>query len=248
MLTDIGLIAANTSRTRAYLAALERHSLLPAWTLLLDDNSKEIMPGQAAQSNRMTSQFPHQEKCWSEIEFDPSTPLQPLLERLSIPYSLAGSRNINAPHVIDLITQSAPSVLIYSGYGGSLLRHEILNCGKKFLHVHGGYLPDFKGSTTNYYSLLAEGTLGASALFLTDEIDSGPIISRRKFPPPQERKEIDHHYDSAARSRVLIETLKKYLTNQQWPTELTDNYSGSTYYIIHPVLKHLAILGNNATG
>ena len=42
-----------------------------------------------------------------------------------------------------------------------------LNIEKKFLHVHGGYLPDYKGSTTNYYSLINENTIGASAIFLT---------------------------------------------------------------------------------
>ena len=51
----------------------------------------------------------------------------------------------------------------------------------KFLHIHGGYVPAFKGSTTNYYSLLAEGQLGASAIFLTEDLDSGPKLHRQKF-------------------------------------------------------------------
>ena len=48
-----------------------------------------------------------------------------------------------------------------------LLKEKILDTGKKFLHIHGGYLPDYKGSTTNYYSLINENTIGASAIFLT---------------------------------------------------------------------------------
>ena len=47
MLNDIGFIAANTSRTRAYLAALERNNLLPSWYLLLDDDSQKARIGQA---------------------------------------------------------------------------------------------------------------------------------------------------------------------------------------------------------
>ena len=81
---------------------------------------------------------------------------------------------------------------------------------EKFLHVHGGFLPDYKGSTTNYYSLLAEGSVGATAIFLTVEIDSGPILNRCKFPVPPDTLEIDHIYDSAARAKVLIQTLKEY--------------------------------------
>ena len=47
MLDNIGLIAANTSRSRAYLAALERNNLLPSWCLLLDDESQKTKIGQA---------------------------------------------------------------------------------------------------------------------------------------------------------------------------------------------------------
>lgn len=248
MLADIGMIAANTSRSRAYLAALERHSLLPAWTLLLDDSSQEAAPGQAAETTKLFARAPHQDSCWSETEFDLAAPLQPWLERLGLVYTVAGSRDINEPNVIKMLAQSAPSVLIYSGYGGALLRREVLACGKRFLHVHGGYLPDFKGSTTNYYSLLEENTIGASALFLNAEIDSGPVLFRRRFPAPYERTEIDHRYDAAARARVLIDTLQQYCVNGEWRFDLPDNRGGSTYYIIHPVLKHIAILGGSLSG
>lgn len=244
MLTDVGFVAASTSRTRAYLAALERHDLLPTWTLLLDDESPAVMPGQADSAVVRSSSPDHQAQCWSEVDFDPNAPLEPWLQRLGLDYVMAGSRDVNAAAVVDLIACSAPSVLIYSGYGGALLRHDVLETGKKFLHVHGGYLPDYKGSTTNYYSLLSEGMLGASALFLTPEIDSGPVLARRRFLPPAERMEIDHIRDAAARARVLVDTLNAYRERGEWSFELADNYGGTTYYIIHPVLKHLAILGN----
>ena len=244
MSNDFGLIAANTSRTRAYLAALERHKILPAWTLVLDDESKELKLGQAKrnQVSRVISSEP--DGCWSEVNFDPTAPLLPWLDRLGISYTLADSRDIHAPEVMDLISISSPSVLIYSGYGGVLLSRKLLELGKRFLHVHGGYLPDFKGSTTNYYSLLDEGLMGASAIFLTEEIDCGPILARRKFPAPEGGcKEIDHVYDAAARARVLVDTLIAYQKFGQWSGELQCNQGGKVYYVIHPILKHLAILG-----
>ena len=244
MLTDVGFVAASTSRTRAYLAALERHDLLPNWTLLLDEELPAVMPGQADSAVARSSSTDRQVQCWSEVDFDPNAPLEPWLQRLGLDYSVAGSRDINAAAVVDLIARSAPSVLIYSGYGGALLRHDLLETGKQFLHVHGGYLPDYKGSTTNYYSLLSEGALGASALFLNAEIDCGPVLARRRFPPPAERTEIDHIHDAAARARVLVDTLSAYTERGEWRFELPDNSGGTTYYIIHPVLKHLAILGN----
>jgi methionyl-tRNA formyltransferase len=103
-------------------------------------------------------------------------------------------------------------------------------------------LPHYRGSTTNYYSLIKENFLGASSLFLTSNIDEGHILIREKFLPPQDRNDIDHNYDSKIRSIVLIKTLKKYIELSSWDFGVEDNEKGEYYYIIHPVLKHLAII------
>lgn len=237
-------MASDTSRTRAYLAALERHSMLPEWMLLLlDDHSSGALPGQSCEGRNSFPGNRSQAGEWSESEFDSSTPLIPWVRRLGINYEVAGSRDINSPDVVKAISKSSPSVLIYSGYGGQLLRREILGTGKEFLHVHGGFLPDFKGSTTQYYQLLEEGSLGASSLFLTTEIDSGPVLFRRRFTAPSDRSQIDHRFDNAARARVLVDTLKSFQSMGQWKFEIPKNSGGSVYYVIHPVLKHLAIMG-----
>ena len=212
MLNDIGLIAANTSRTRAYLAALEKHNLLPSWCLLLDDESPKPKIGQAQRNCFKTKKIYPDEDSWSESNFDPTIPLEPWLEHLGLNYVKSNSQDIHSDHVIALIKEAKPNVLIYSGYGGVLLRKSVLDCGKKFLHVHGGFLPDFKGSTTNYYSLLVDRSVGASSIILTTDIDGGPIVARSKFPAPPDTLEIDHIYDSAARAKVLIKTLKDFLT------------------------------------
>ena len=85
----------------------------------------------------------------------------------------------------------------------------------------------------------------ASSIFLTEKIDCGPILKRRKFPPPPNCEQIDHFYDSAARAFVLVETLKDFVKHGEWRYADTLNKGGGVFYIIHPVLKHLAIL--NAT-
>lgn len=238
---EFGLIAANTSRTRAYMAAMERRGLMPSWVLLLDVDTPITMPGQVSDGMPIATN----DGDWPEACFDPSAPLRPWLERLGLPYIESGSRDINDPNIVAIIEQTAPEVLVYSGYGGALLHTPLLALGKQFLHVHGGYLPDFKGSTTNYFSLLAEGKIGASAILLTAELDCGPIICRRRFAPPAMRSHIDHIYDSAARARVLVDTLEAWQRDGAWSFELPDNAGGDTYYIIHPVLKHLAILGGH---
>mgnify|MGYP001943740937 CR=1 FL=1 len=242
------MIAGDTSRSRVYLQALRRHHLLPAHVIVLEDSSEDIFPGQfehdRVSTNKIIDDLDHE---WSEAQFDANLKIKDLLDELNVSYDVSNSKDINNLSVVGMVQNRPESVFIYSGFGGGILRDDILGTGKSFLHVHGGYLPDFKGSTTNYYSLISDDSLGASSLFLNAEIDSGSVLVRRKFSPPPNRKEIDHVYDSAARAKVLIETIQNYAESNEWKFELSekDNNEGETYFIIHPVLKHIAILAKD---
>lgn len=222
-MNDVAMVAADTTRTKYYLEQLIKNDLLPAYFLVLINSDTDLLPGQkeSATENELVQ----------------------ILKKTKIQYDTTPNSDINSSEVVSLISSKAEQVFIFSGFGGDLLRDDILSTGKHFLHVHGGYLPDYKGSTTNYYSLIDENTIGASSIFLTKEIDCGPVLLRRKFPAPNDRTEIDHIYDSEARSKVLIETLNKYVQSGSWDFELENNLGGETFFIIHPVLKHLAILG-----
>jgi methionyl-tRNA formyltransferase len=248
-LNDIALIAASTTRSTAYLQALVRNNVLPGYVILLEDSSEQL-PGQLAATESITAEVLPDAgiDCWSESAFDPNTSVQAILNQHNVPYEISPSKDINDPAVVNLIAARSETVFIYSGFGGVLLRQPLLSCGKRFLHVHGGYLPAYKGSTTNYYSLLGDGCMGASAIFLSAEIDCGPILIRKNFPIPAVRTKIDHVYDSAARAKVLVETLKRYEANKKWEFELQNNEGGETYFVIHPVLKHIAILAKEAAG
>jgi methionyl-tRNA formyltransferase len=238
------MIAADTARSKVYLQALARHQLCPGHVLVLRNPDDATMPGQVTRATKKGDSSPNGEtqECWSEAQFDLAEPLDLTLERMQASTEVIRCSDINHPDVIEKVREMPQPVLIYSGFGGALLRHDILSAGKRFLHVHGGYLPDYKGSTTSYYSLLLEGNMGASSLFLNAEIDAGPVLQRRRFPPPPDRLAIDHLYDSAARARVLIDTLMSYVATGSWSFELLENTGGETYYVIHPVLKHIAIL------
>ena len=224
ILNDIAMVAADTSRTKYYLNELIRNGLIPNYVLLLLNSNEELLPGQkrAEEENELVSN----------------------LNDHGVEYGLAESGDINNEKVVLEISSRPEKFFIFSGYGGVLLKDNILNTEKKFLHVHGGYLPDYKGSTTNYYSLINENSIGASAIFLTKDIDCGPILLRKKFPPPADRKEIDYKYDAEVRASVLIECIRKYLRKGEWVFEAADNNGGETFYIIHPVLKHLAIMSD----
>lgn len=222
-LNKIGMVAADTSRTLCYIEELIKHNLKPNHVILLINNEENLLPGQN-----------NNELCSKIIE---------ILDLEAITYEISSNSDINSKEVLDILLQRSESTFIFSGFGGVLLRNNILDSGKKFLHVHGGYLPNYKGSTTNYFSLLEENVIGASSIFLTKDIDCGPVLARKFFSAPIDRTEIDHIYDSKARAEVLIETLQKYKDLGFFDFDLNSNVGGETFYVIHPVLKHLAILG-----
>ena len=222
ILDKIGMIAADTSRTLLYLKELIKYELKPNYVLLLLNNEQNSLPG------KNNSQSLEQ--------------IKKILESAAVSFDVSLNSNINSQEVFDTLSLRDESTFIYSGFGGILLKCHILSLGKAFLHVHGGYLPKYKGSTTNYFSLIEENMMGASSIFLTKDIDCGPVLIRRRFSAPTDRTEIDHLHDSKVRAEVLIETLQKYIKNGSFDFELESNVGGETYYIIHPVLKHLAIL------
>jgi len=247
-LNDVCMVASDTTRTRAYIYALIRHQLLPRYVILLNNEAKDLLPGQSNQKSSLDDQQlceAGEDDFWSEATFDQSASLTSLLKSVEIDYDIASSSDINHKSVIRLVQRRPESVFIFSGFGGVLLKKEILSIGKKFLHVHGGYLPEYKGSTANYYSMLDSRRMGASAIFLTNEIDGGPILLRRMFPIPKATEDIDHIFDSAARAKVLIEVLKSYVDSGEWCLDLESDQDGDTYYVIHPVLKHIAILSKH---
>lgn len=246
IMNDIAMIAADTSRSRVYVQSLARNNLLPNFVLILANKASAVLPGQINSSdfenNNQDVEISHD--YWSEANNNLLEPIQVTLEASSVEYEQLKTTNLHDPAVIKSISDRPESTFIYSGYGGIILRKELFLTGKKFLHVHGGYLPDYKGSTTNYYSLIVDNSIGASSLFLDEEIDSGPMLRRKKFPPPEDNVQIDHKYDSAARAKVLIETLREYQNSGKFQCR-EDLEKGETYFIIHPILKHIAILAKN---
>lgn len=54
---------------------------------------------------------------------------------------------------------------------------------------------------------------------------------------------IDYIYEPYIRSRVLIKAIEQYLEKGELTSVGQTPEGAETYYIIHPLLKHLAIMG-----
>lgn len=235
-LKDVVILAAQTARSNAYLQAIHNQGLSLGGAVLFGDG-QGTKPGQ-------TNDVPQPSSGTSQVFLpDLSIPVEKILSRVC-----NNIKEVNASHVNDQIiaqelSSFAPKLVIYSGYGSQIVGEHLLRPDAPFLHIHSGWLPDFRGSTTTYYHLLVTGTCGVSAILLEKDIDTGPIVARKEYPKPPAGMDIDYIYDTAIRADLLVEVLKHFGKHGRLP-ELTNQSKedGNTYYIIHPVLKHKAIL------
>lgn len=246
-LPDVAMICADTTRSRAYLQNMARAGLRPAHVLVLS-RAGSALPGQGGGRIADAPGYAADDQLWQDAHFDPNTALDDDLAALGAPVTRIEAINVNDGAVVAALADLPGDVVLYSGYGGQILRAPVLDAGKRFLHVHGGYLPDYPGSTTSYFSLLADGTLGATAIFLTEDIDAGPILLRERFPAPPDLTHLDHLHDAAARAVVLCRVLAIHGRTGGWPSvDIAPSPRPGPFYVIHPVLKHLAVYGPGGT-
>ena len=118
------------------------------------------------------------------------------------------TKSINSKIAIKKILSIKNKNFIFSGYPGEIVKNEIL-LKKNFFHCHPGKLPEFKGSTTIYYTLLLKKDIYCSVIKISSKIDSGEIFYERKFNKPLNKIEIEKKFDDKIKSITIFEFLKK---------------------------------------
>ena len=150
--------------------------------------------------------------------------------------------SVNDSQVLSVIKALRPKHIIYSGFGGQIVSHELLKIAP-FIHAHAGWLPEYRGSTTIYYSLINERKCSVSIIALDATIDTGKILAREHYPRPDASVDIDYIYDNQIRADLMSRTLINYFNNGIIETGVTqDKAKATSYYVIHPVLKHIALM------
>ena len=146
--------------------------------------------------------------------------------------------DINNSQLINFIKQSNMDFFIFTG--GGILKSEILSSGPKFIHFHPGIVPFYRGSTCFYYSIINDDNCGVTAYVMDEKLDAGKIVHQKTFPKPSHIF-IDNVFDADIRSDTMIDVLKNSLLIKENFLKQDINV-GETYFVIHPVLKHVAIL------
>jgi methionyl-tRNA formyltransferase len=239
VLERVALLAAHTARSQAYLQVLAMHGLLPGTILLLGPPGARPGRGQTRIGLRS----------WHGIALpDLEEPLEETCQRTGIAVLRSAAADVNAPETRRLLDRCRVDVVIYSGVPGQIVSAEVLASGPVFLHLHSGWLPEYRGSTTVYYALLDGEPPGVSALLLDPSIDTGPVLARKHYPWPSADMDVDRLYDAAIRADLLAQVMRVYRdTGRLPPREHQPQGADRTHFVIHPVLKHLALLSLDRT-
>ena len=147
------------------------------------------------------------------------------------------SQNLETKKIIKLVLSIKSKYIIFSGYNAEIIKNpKILK--KNLLHCHPGLLPNYRGSTVIYYSLLSENKTYSTIFRMTKKIDKGAILYTRKNEYPKNLYDIEKNYDHIVRSKSLAEflcnTKKLKIFNPK-------NKKIDMYYIAHPVIRDIVV-------
>lgn len=229
-LPGVVLLAAQTARSQAYIQALCAAGLRPESVILLDEDPA---PAAAAGPAR-----------WQDLVLpDLGETVAATCARAGVPVVRCAGADVNADATVQALREAQAGIVIFSGSAGQIVSQRVLELGPRFLHLHSGWLPEYRGSTTLYYALLNGDPPAVTAIFLDASIDTGPVIARQAYPRPPRGMDVDRVYDAAIRADLLVRLMRGYAgsgTLEAAEAQRPDH--GMTYYVIHPVLKHIALL------
>jgi len=241
---NFSMLLVNNNRSKSYLQNLIKNGFIPDRIILLD-NSNTLLPEHTENDlliSKDTSQKFIRRLDDLDIEFDEKRHILSTISQFNIDFRLLDTLDVNSQEVVGEIAKLNSDYVIYSGPGGTILRKNILSLGKKFIHVHPGWLPLYRGSTTIYYSMLLDSEVGCSVILFEEGIDEGPILYRMKYKIHERGIDFDYVLDPLVRTKALIEFFTSGDVN---PTVQDDNEEANTFFIVHPFIKHCSIIKHN---
>lgn len=76
------------------------------------------------------------------------------------------------------------------------------------IHCHSGKLPNYRGSTTIFYSLINKGTIACSVFKMDKKIDMGKLYYIKNFKRPKNLYKIFNKFDDYIRASTIVSFLK----------------------------------------
>ncbi|WP_043318802.1 formyltetrahydrofolate deformylase [Microbulbifer sp. HZ11] len=136
--------------------------------------------------------------------------LQPLVEKFDIPFHWVPADNLErAQHeakVTELVDRYDPDYLILAKYMRVLTPQFVAHFKSRIINIHHSFLPAFIGAKP-YQQAFERGVkiIGATAHFVTDDLDEGPIIE-------QDIIHVDHGYSAESMASAGRDVEKQVLS------------------------------------
>ena len=222
----VGIILTPDNRSKAYIQKLVSNKIKLEHIILMNEKIKE----KSFSENEI--------KISKSYGFDISESVIQTLVKNNLTYKEFDFIDINHPELIKYVSKINLDYCIFTG--GGILKHQILNLGTKFIHLHPGIVPYYRGSTCFYYSILRNDNCGVSAYLMDENLDTGDLILQLSFPKPSHIY-LDDIFDPHIRSEALIAIFSRKLLEKK-KFQKQEKSDSSPFFIIHPVLKHIAIL------
>nr|WP_121270520.1 formyltetrahydrofolate deformylase [Pedobacter schmidteae] len=131
--------------------------------------------------------------------------LQKICDRFEIPFFLVPyheDKNISEKQIIDKIRSYDPDYIVLAKFMRILSASFVASFPHKVINIHHSFLPAFVGANP-YKQAFERGVklIGATAHFVTDDLDEGPIIAQQIIP-------VNHSFTAAdmVKSGKEIET------------------------------------------
>ncbi len=140
----------------------------------------------------------------------------PAAKHHKIPFYFLDTNNISKINqekkILDIIKEYDPSLIILARYMQILSKNFVSKFYGKIINIHHSFLPSFKGSKP-YQQAYMRGVkiIGATAHFVTEDLDEGPIIDQDIHNVDHEMSPLD--FISVGRdieSRVLYRSIKAF--------------------------------------
>ena len=162
---SLGIILTPDSRSKAYIQKILKNDIKLDLVIFMNDSRTEY-----SFSDELIEQSKNH-------GFDISKSVLDTLKENNIVFKEFPFVDINNTKLIEEIKSSSIDYMIYSG--GGILKNEILSLETKFIHLHPGIVPSYRGSTCFYYSILKEGRSGVTAFIMDQNLDTGDILHQK---------------------------------------------------------------------
>lgn len=125
----------------------------------------------------------------------------------------------NAPETIELLRREEADVFVLAGYG-PILRRGVLDLPKLLsINLHGGRLPQQRGSSPMNWALINGDTSFTLSVISVDAgVDSGDVLLERTFPiAPESTIQDLHEIANAAFPEMLLQVMRQIETDSLRP-------------------------------